>query len=108
MPQINTNTINKRGAFILFEGCDRTGKSTQANKLFEYLQSNGHPVKLWKFPGMIENFKYKLISYDVDFKSFLERTTRIGQIIDAYLTNNEELNDRVIHLLFSANRWECM
>jgi hypothetical protein len=55
MPTIDSNTINKRGAFILFEGCDRTGKSTQANKLFEYLQSNGHSVKLWKFPGILIN-----------------------------------------------------
>ena len=50
---ISTNTSTyKRGTFILFEGCDRTGKSTQANKLFEYLQSKGHAVKFWKFPGI--------------------------------------------------------
>ncbi|CAG8482334.1 13347_t:CDS:2 [Funneliformis caledonium] len=85
---ISTNTSTyKRGAFILFEGCDRTGKSTQANKLFEYLQIKGHAVKFWKFP---------------------DRTTPIGQTINAYLTNNQELDDKAIHLLFSANRWECM
>ncbi|CAI2174268.1 12415_t:CDS:2 [Funneliformis geosporum] len=89
--EISLNTTNtatyKRGAFILFEGCDRTGKSTQANKLFEYLQSTGHSVKLWKFP---------------------DRTTPIGQTINAYLTNNQELDDKAIHLLFSANRWESL
>ncbi|RHZ89995.1 hypothetical protein Glove_9g144 [Diversispora epigaea] len=76
-----------RGAFILFEGCDRAGKTTQATKLFEYIQSLGHPVKLWKFP---------------------ERKTLIGQVIDEYLKKTRELDDRTIHLLFSANRWECV
>ncbi len=57
------NTINQRGAFILFEGCDKAGKSTQANKLFEYLQSIGHSVKLWKFPGIkIDFIKCKAMS----------------------------------------------
>ena len=37
---------------------------------------------------------------------FPDRTTRIGQDINDYLQNETELNDRVIHLLFSANRWE--
>lgn len=29
-------------------------------------------------------------------------------MINAYLTNAKELDDRAIHLLFSANRWEAM
>lgn len=28
-------------------------------------------------------------------------------MIDAYLKSKAELDDRAIHLLFSANRWEC-
>lgn len=36
-----------------------------------------------------------------------DRTTAIGQMIDAYLKQSTELDDRAIHLLFSANRWEC-
>jgi hypothetical protein len=51
MPLINSDT-NNRGAFILFEGCDKAGKSTQAKKLFEYLKNNGYSVELWKFPGI--------------------------------------------------------
>lgn len=35
-----------------------------------------------------------------------DRTTTIGQMINAYLTNATELDDHTIHLLFSANRWE--
>lgn len=35
-----------------------------------------------------------------------DRTLSTGQMIDAYLTQKAELDDRAIHLLFSANRWE--
>ncbi|RIA93537.1 dTMP kinase [Glomus cerebriforme] len=89
MALVNSDIINikKRGAFILFEGCDKAGKSTQANKLFEYLRNNGHSVELLKFP---------------------DRKTKIGQIINAYLANEYELDDKAIHLLFSVNRWERM
>ncbi|KAF9362284.1 hypothetical protein BGX34_006468 [Mortierella sp. NVP85] len=76
-----------RGRFILLEGCDRAGKTTQCAKLVAALQAKGHSVELCKFP---------------------DRTTTIGQMIHAYLTNAKELDDRAIHLLFSANRWEAM
>jgi dTMP kinase len=36
----------------------------------------------------------------------LDRTTGTGQLIDAYLRGTSDLDDRAIHLLFSANRWE--
>ena len=44
---------------------------------------------------------------------FPERSTKIGTTINNFLQNKEELsschnNDEVIHLLFSANRWECI
>ncbi|KII87130.1 hypothetical protein PLICRDRAFT_42787 [Plicaturopsis crispa FD-325 SS-3] len=75
----------KRGAFIVFEGLDRSGKSTQASILHDRLQASNIPVVLLKFP---------------------DRTTAIGQMIDAYLCSQSELDDRAVHLLFSANRWE--
>ncbi|XP_005180405.1 thymidylate kinase [Musca domestica] len=75
----------KRGAFIVLEGCDRCGKSTQSRKLVEYLESCSIPVKYMAFP---------------------ERTSDIGQVINAYIKNKQELNDETIHLLFTANRWE--
>lgn len=37
-----------------------------------------------------------------------DRTTGIGKTIDAYLTSSLSLPAQVIHLLFSANRWEVM
>jgi dTMP kinase len=77
--------IAKRGAFILLEGCDRSGKSTQCARLVERLVQAGVPVRALRFP---------------------ERTTEIGKMINSYLTCTAELDDRAVHLLFSANRWE--
>ena len=37
-----------------------------------------------------------------------DRTTAIGQQIDAYLNEQVELEDHSIHLLFAANRWELV
>lgn len=74
-----------RGAFILFEGLDRSGKTTQCTKLVERLKSEKQPVLYMRFP---------------------DRETVIGKMIDAYLKGQTELNDQVIHLLYSANRWE--
>ena len=37
----------------------------------------------------------------------LDRSTPIGQMIDSYLKGQAEIEDHVIHLLFSANRWEA-
>ncbi|KAG6841185.1 hypothetical protein C0991_000982 [Blastosporella zonata] len=77
----------KRGLFIVIEGLDRSGKSTQTSLLLDRLEAAGIPAQLLKFPG-----KY--------------RTTAIGKMIDSYLKSQSELDDRAIHLLFSANRWE--
>jgi len=74
-----------RGAFIVIEGLDRSGKSTQSSILHDRIAASGRPVKLLKFP---------------------DRTTPIGKMIDSYLRSQSELDDRAIHLLFSANRWE--
>lgn len=37
----------------------------------------------------------------------VDRTTSIGQSINAYLKGETRQEDHVIHLLFSANRWEA-
>lgn len=39
-------------------------------------------------------------------RRFPDRTTNIGTIINSYLGCKKELEDHVVHLLFSANRWE--
>ncbi|KAL0279991.1 UNVERIFIED_CONTAM: hypothetical protein PYX00_001423 [Menopon gallinae] len=75
----------KRGAFIVFEGCDRSGKTTQCRKLVEKLKTMGIPAQQIQFP---------------------DRSTAIGKIIDDYLSKRIELTDQAVHLLFTANRWE--
>jgi dTMP kinase len=45
----------QRGLFIVVEGCDRSGKSTQCDILVENLQANGVNTELVKFPGMFES-----------------------------------------------------
>lgn len=77
---------SKRGAFIVFEGVDRCGKTTQCQLLLKHLLSVGMAAVAMRFP---------------------DRTTLVGNLIDNYLASNENLDDRAIHLLFSANRWEA-
>ena len=75
-----------RGCFIIFEGCDRAGKTTQSTKLLDKLSTSKSMVELIRFPN---------------------RSSMItGTTIDKYLKNEIELNDNASHLLFSANRWE--
>mmetsp|Transcript_4773 Transcript_4773/g.7189 ORF Transcript_4773/g.7189 Transcript_4773/m.7189 type:complete len:222 (+) Transcript_4773:31-696(+) len=80
-----SSSIVKRGLFVLFEGIDRTGKTTQSLKLVEALREAGHRVKHLRFP---------------------DRTTQTGKLCDEYLREATTLSDECVHLLFSANRWE--
>lgn len=75
----------KRGALIVLEGLDRSGKSSQCSQLVSFLEKEGHPVEAWRFP---------------------DRNTSVGRMISSYLSSETELDDRTVHLLFSANRWE--
>ena len=76
-----------RGAFILLEGVDRCGKTTQSQRLLNRLLAAGCAAVAMRFP---------------------DRTTATGSIINNYLqTPSHQLDDRAIHLLFSANRWEA-
>lgn len=89
-----------RGALIVLEGLDRSGKSTQVDRLVARLNAEGHKARLHKFPGTSP--ATALLS-----ELTVDRTTAIGKMIDAYLRSAAELDDHAIHLLFSANRWEC-
>jgi len=74
-----------RGALVVLEGLDRSGKSSQCARLLSFLKGKGYDAEGWRFP---------------------DRATSVGQMISAYLANESQLDDRTIHLLFSANRWE--
>jgi dTMP kinase len=81
-------TSNKRrGAFIVFEGVDRCGKTTQVALLVKHLMSLGLAAVAMNFP---------------------DRSTMVGDLINQYLQSKNDLDDRAIHLLFSANRWEAV
>ena len=76
-----------RGAFIVLEGLDRSGKSTQAKRLAKYLNDKGIKASNINFPN---------------------RTTAVGSLINSYLQSSHDLDDAAVHLLFSANRWEAV
>ncbi|XP_048433727.1 thymidylate kinase-like isoform X2 [Pyrus x bretschneideri] len=76
---------DSRGALVVLEGLDRCGKTTQSARLVTNLERLGYSAELWRFP---------------------DRTTSVGKMISSYLSNESQLDDHTIHLLFSANRWE--
>lgn len=77
-------TCSSRGLFVVFEGLDRSGKSTHSRLLAEHLESEA-PVRWMCFP---------------------DRSTPIGSLLDLYLRKQASLSFSAVHLLFSANRWE--
>jgi dTMP kinase len=83
---LRTATPKARGSFILFEGVDRCGKTTQCALLLKHLLSLSIAAIAMRFP---------------------DRTTSVGTLIDGYLRSGNDLDDRAVHLLFSANRWEA-
>ena len=86
-PKSVTNGPGSRGAFIVLEGVDRCGKTTQCGILLKHLLSLGLSALSMRFP---------------------DRTTSVGSVINSYLQSSAHLDDRAIHLLFSANRWEAV
>ncbi|CAK0898062.1 unnamed protein product, partial [Prorocentrum cordatum] len=79
-------TGSPRGLFFVFEGLDRSGKSTQSKLLAKHLEEAGTKVRWTCFP---------------------DRATAVGTLIDLYLQRKIELHDECVHQLFSANRWEA-
>lgn len=73
-----------RGLFIVFEGLDRSGKTTQSKLLTEKLGQAGQ----------------------VQWTSFPNRQTPTGSFIDLFLKRTIDLPRPLVHKLFSANRWE--
>jgi dTMP kinase len=101
---MSPSPAKKRAPFIVIEGLDRSGKTTQTSKLHSRLTENGVDATLVKFPGTSSPIFHGL-SFTT-FMFYIDRTTAIGKMIDSYLRSTSELDDHAIHLLFSANRWE--
>jgi len=87
---------SSRGAFIVLEGVDRCGKTTQCALLKERLLQQQNELA-----------GNAAAAAAVEAMRFPDRTTQVGQMIDQYLRQDSELDDRAVHLLFSANRWEA-
>lgn len=45
------SAAKKRGAFIVLEGLDRSGKTTQVKLLEQRFVEEGRPAKVMRFPG---------------------------------------------------------
>jgi dTMP kinase len=81
-------TNQHRGIFVVLEGLDRSGKTTQLEALHNYIDSTSlNKSHMYRFP---------------------DRTTPIGKIIDRYLKNEIDIPNHLIHDLFSDNRWEAV
>ena len=125
----------KRGALIVFEGCDKTGKSTQSSLLVSSLSTilpsfnNSEKVPSNSTAAMRDSVtQYSSSSTSsesaAELRRFPNRSTPIGQMIHSYLStapptdyrselNNSKqlavtIDDRTIHQLFAANRSEAM
>ena len=46
-----TGSKSPRGSFIVLEGLDRSGKTTQVKLLEQRFVEEGRPVKMMRFPG---------------------------------------------------------
>jgi dTMP kinase len=80
-----------RGALIVVEGCDKSGKTTQCKKIVEALRRGRAAT-----------------ATNIQFMTFPDRNTTIGKMLNEYLQNQCELEDHAAHLLFAANRWELV
>lgn len=81
-----TKKMIKKGLFVVFEGLDRSGKSTQSRMLTDYIENClSLPVRKINYP---------------------DRNCTTGKIINDYLKSTNDMTDEAIHLLFSMNRWE--
>ncbi|KAL9613282.1 MAG: hypothetical protein Q9167_002191 [Letrouitia subvulpina] len=95
-----------RGALIVIEGLDRAGKTTQCERLCQGLEDKGLQIKRMKFPGQNTPVTHKPLLCKM-LIAVSDRSTPIGRSIDRYLKGDLQQEDHVIHLLFSANRWEA-
>lgn len=74
------------GKIIVLEGLDKSGKTTQAHMLHDYLNDkNPDQAVLFSFP---------------------DYSTKIGNEIRSFLEGKVQYNAETKHMLLSANRWE--
>lgn len=86
-PQLST-TARMLGKFVVFEGIDKSGKTTIISKLSDRIRSE-------------DTFCLDVVTF-----GFPNRNSATGRVIDKYLCGSVALPPEAAHLLFSANRWE--
>ena len=64
------STVSSRGALIVFEGCDRSGKTTTCQRLVKYLEENASNAN-----G----------TSSAKFMRFPDRSTKIGATIGKHI-----------------------
>lgn len=89
----------KKGLFITFEGADGCGKTTQLNKLSEYLTNKGYSVLVTREPGakgLGEQLREILLNYDgvvsdrcESFLFLADRAQHVDTIVKPALANGK-------------------
>lgn len=75
--------MTHRGLFIVLEGIDHSGKTTQAHELVNHFEKLDFPVKHLRFP---------------------DNESAVGKMLRNFLGDGQKLDARTAQLLFSANR----
>lgn len=78
--------MTRDGLFVVIEGLDSSGKHTQAEHLAARLAEHGHDSRLVEFPT--------------------HQDTRIGRVIDDYLSGDYDVPPEVRALLYAADRYQ--
>lgn len=109
-----TTTWRRRGVFVAFEGCEGTGKTTQARRLVTTLENNNVPVVYIKFPiktcqltgQHISNYTHYGINCRSDEAAALYSRNRWLQqrfIQSVLMTGTTVVADRYVHAGIAYN-----
>lgn len=88
---MNCVTRRGRGILVAFEGCDRSGKSTQCQMLVEYLKSIGRDVAHLRFPGNCSFCKF-LRPSSVKRLRYYENVSRCAVRVGILLSIDHHIN----------------
>lgn len=95
-PDLN-GIFEERGKLILIEGTDGSGKKTQAEMLFEKLNSNGFPSEIMSFPD------YDSATGRIIGQCYLGKPD-LGEGDIAWFGDADSLNPKVASLYYAADR----